>query len=276
MCYVKCGFWRTLFRCHSPVVDYPIDLMDEHCGETNQRLNISTSCSSIVPGNVNPDASIESLTIAGTSQQQQQQQQSQSQAQQQQQQQHGTTLTESIGGLLYKYTNVVKGWQYRYFVLTPSRSTLEYYMSEKKKKGYPRGCIYLAGAVIAPSDEDGQIFTVSAASGEIYKLKAMDTNERRHWVNCLRQVAETHQPDVMRFTVYNNGPDDIRTSLDTVRDMVMQAQKHQRSLVSEIEDFTTNNSDLLVLKSLIASTTMSLEQSYVILHSIERQRLDIK
>jgi len=35
---------------------------------------------------------------------------------------------EATEGLLYKYTNVVKGWQYRWFVLNPSRGTLEYYM----------------------------------------------------------------------------------------------------------------------------------------------------
>lgn len=31
-------------------------------------------------------------------------------------------------GQLYKYTNVVKGWQYRWFVINPTRGTLEYYM----------------------------------------------------------------------------------------------------------------------------------------------------
>lgn len=33
-----------------------------------------------------------------------------------------------IEGLLYKYTNVVKGFQYRSFILDPSRGTLEYFM----------------------------------------------------------------------------------------------------------------------------------------------------
>lgn len=33
-----------------------------------------------------------------------------------------------VEGLLYKYTNVVKGFQYRWFILDPSRGTLEYFM----------------------------------------------------------------------------------------------------------------------------------------------------
>jgi hypothetical protein len=33
-----------------------------------------------------------------------------------------------VEALLYKYTNVVKGFQYRWFILDPSRGTLEYFM----------------------------------------------------------------------------------------------------------------------------------------------------
>lgn len=36
--------------------------------------------------------------------------------------------SDTTEGLLYKYTNVVKGWQYRWFLLTCSRGTLEYFM----------------------------------------------------------------------------------------------------------------------------------------------------
>ena len=31
-------------------------------------------------------------------------------------------------GQLSKYTNVMKGWQYRFFIINPTRATLEYYM----------------------------------------------------------------------------------------------------------------------------------------------------
>lgn len=34
---------------------------------------------------------------------------------------------QPLEGLLYKYTNVVKGWQYRWFVLNPDVGRLEYH-----------------------------------------------------------------------------------------------------------------------------------------------------
>jgi len=34
---------------------------------------------------------------------------------------------QPLEGQLYKYTNVMKGWQYRWFVLNPDVGRLEYY-----------------------------------------------------------------------------------------------------------------------------------------------------
>ncbi|CAN8004570.1 unnamed protein product [Ixodes hexagonus] len=101
-------------------------------------------------------------------------------------------MRQPLEGQLFKYTNVVKGWQYRWFVLNPDIGMFEYYMLDELKKGRPRGAVHLAGAVISPSDEDGQMFTVSAACGEVYKLRGHDAKERQFWINRLRKVAEDH------------------------------------------------------------------------------------
>ncbi|XP_042900927.1 oxysterol-binding protein-related protein 11 isoform X2 [Parasteatoda tepidariorum] len=101
-------------------------------------------------------------------------------------------MSRPLEGQLYKYTNVVKGWQYRWFILIPETGILEYYMLDEVKKKRPRGAIFLAGAVVSPSDEDGQSFSINAACGEVYKLKANDAKERQFWVNRIRAVAE-HQ-----------------------------------------------------------------------------------
>lgn len=69
-------------------------------------------------------------------------------------------------GLLHKYTNAMKGWQYRWFILSPETGELHYFLSESEKNQRPRCSIYLAGAVIAPSDEDSNTFTVNSATGE--------------------------------------------------------------------------------------------------------------
>ncbi|XP_054706899.1 oxysterol-binding protein-related protein 11-like [Uloborus diversus] len=105
-------------------------------------------------------------------------------------------MSRPLEGQLYKYTNVVKGWQYRWFILIPETGILEYYMLDEVKKKRPRGAIFLAGAVISPSDEDGQSFAISAACGELYKLKANDAKERQFWVNRIRAVAEHHTKNI--------------------------------------------------------------------------------
>ncbi|KAF5924049.1 hypothetical protein HPG69_010481 [Diceros bicornis minor] len=74
---------------------------------------------------------------------------------------------ENVYGYLMKYTNLVTGWQYR-------------------------GTLQLAGAVISPSDEDSHTFTVNAASGEQYKLRATDAKERQHWVSRLQICTQHH------------------------------------------------------------------------------------
>lgn len=45
-------------------------------------------------------------------------------------------------GQLFKYTNVVKGWQYRWFVLNPEAGRLEYY---EVKIGLLSDCTVNAG-----------------------------------------------------------------------------------------------------------------------------------
>ncbi|XP_072015596.1 oxysterol-binding protein-related protein 11-like isoform X2 [Amphiura filiformis] len=101
-------------------------------------------------------------------------------------------FSQPMEGQLYKYTNVVKGFQYRWFMLDPQRGTLDYYMTEdnRKQQQKPRGSVHLTGAVVSPSDEDSQTFTVNAANGEVYRLRAQDARERQHWVSRLRAVVQ--------------------------------------------------------------------------------------
>ncbi|XP_069838583.1 oxysterol-binding protein-related protein 11 isoform X2 [Dendropsophus ebraccatus] len=99
---------------------------------------------------------------------------------------------ENICGYLMKYTNLVTGWQYRFFVLNNEAGLLEYFVNEQSKNQKARGTVQLAGAVISPSDEDSHTFTVNAASGELYKLRASDTKERQHWVSRLQICTQHH------------------------------------------------------------------------------------
>ncbi|XP_006636415.2 oxysterol-binding protein-related protein 11 [Lepisosteus oculatus] len=99
---------------------------------------------------------------------------------------------ENIDGYLMKYTNLVTGWQYRFFVLNNEAGVLEYFVNEQSRPQKPRGTLPLAGAVISPSDEDSHTFTVNAISGEQYKLRATDAKERQHWVSRLQICTQHH------------------------------------------------------------------------------------
>lgn len=101
-------------------------------------------------------------------------------------------LMEKVDGYLMKYTNLVTGWQYRYFVLNNEAGLLEYFVNEQSRNQKPRGSLPLGGAVISPSDEDSHTFTVNAISGEQYKLRASDAKERQHWVSRLQVCAQHH------------------------------------------------------------------------------------
>ena len=88
-------------------------------------------------------------------------------------------------GQLNKFTNVVKGWQYRWFVLDPSVAVLEYYLLEDRS-GKCRGSQQMSGAVISPSQEDENTFLINFISGEHYKVRASSAKERQIWVDRLR------------------------------------------------------------------------------------------
>lgn len=103
-----------------------------------------------------------------------------------------------LSGQLSKYTNVMKGWQYRWFTVDAAAGTLTYYLCDTGAEdshphiNVPRGQAHLANAVVCPSDEDSKTFTVSCASGDILKLRATDARARQEWVDGLRAIAECH------------------------------------------------------------------------------------
>ncbi|RWS16042.1 oxysterol-binding protein-related protein 11-like protein [Dinothrombium tinctorium] len=178
-----------------------------------------------------------------------------------------------IQGQLYKYTNVMKGWQYRWFCISMTRGTLEYYMPDDRRKTHPRACVYLAGSVISPSEEDSQTFTVSAACGEVYKLKAADAKERQFWVNKLRQVAYNHEMRIAQQYPPLQQSEETTSSLNDVRNILLQTQKHQRSVVDVIEKYTNTDETLLLLKATSHATVMALEQCFAILQAIQLAKI---
>ncbi|CAO1403299.1 unnamed protein product [Diamesa serratosioi] len=103
----------------------------------------------------------------------------------------------TLEGFLSKWTNIMKGWQTRFFVLEQDLSILSYYTSrEKMMKGVRRGCVRLKGAVIGIDDQDSNTFTITV-DHKTFHFQARDGDEREKWVRALEDTilrnANRHQ-----------------------------------------------------------------------------------
>ena len=88
-------------------------------------------------------------------------------------------------GPLSKWTNVVNGWQYRWFVLDDVTGILSYYTTkESLRSGIRKGCIVLKGAIVGIDDEDDCAFTISVDQ-KTFHFQAKDSEERDRWLQVL-------------------------------------------------------------------------------------------
>ena len=85
-----------------------------------------------------------------------------------------------VEGQLCKFTNVVKGWQYRWFVLDTSNMVLE------ERDGKSRARQEMEGALVIPSEENSHTFSINFSSWRVYKVRAAEARERQLWVDKLR------------------------------------------------------------------------------------------
>jgi len=95
-------------------------------------------------------------------------------------------------GALSKWTNVMKGWQYRWFVLDDAAGLFSYYTSkEKMRRGVRRGCVRLRGALVGIDDEDDSTFTVTV-DNKTFHFQAKDSEERESWIRALEETIVRH------------------------------------------------------------------------------------
>uniref|UniRef100_H2YQU2 Oxysterol-binding protein n=1 Tax=Ciona savignyi TaxID=51511 RepID=H2YQU2_CIOSA len=96
-------------------------------------------------------------------------------------------------GPLSKWTNVMKGWQYRWFVLDDNAGLLSYYTSkEKMMRGSRRGCVRLRDAIIGIDDEDDSTFTITVDQ-KVFHFQARDDDERKEWTGALEDTILRHK-----------------------------------------------------------------------------------
>ncbi|XP_051577686.1 oxysterol-binding protein-related protein 10-like isoform X3 [Myxocyprinus asiaticus] len=161
------------------------------------------------------------------------------------------TQKRHLEGILNKYTNLLQGWQSRYFVLDPELGQLQYFINEHSKNQKPRGSLPLIGSSVAPSDEFPFMFTVFAANGDLFKLRANNASEQQMWMTQLQLCARRHS--------------------DSSAKVMSQAEGQQKNLVNSIESLPSRgplsslDQDLLLLKATSAATLSCLGECLSIL-----------
>ncbi|XP_042628888.1 oxysterol-binding protein-related protein 10-like isoform X2 [Cyprinus carpio] len=161
------------------------------------------------------------------------------------------TPKRHLEGVLNKYTNLLQGWQHRYFVLDPELGQLQYFINEHSKNQKPRGSLPLIGSSVAPSDEFPYMFTVCAANGDFFKLRACDAHEQQMWMTQLQLCARRHS--------------------DGSAKVMSQAEGQQKNLVNSIDSLPSRgplsslDQDLLLLKATSAATLSCLGECLSIL-----------
>ncbi|CAH0551346.1 unnamed protein product [Brassicogethes aeneus] len=155
-------------------------------------------------------------------------------------------------GSLSKWTNVMKGWQYRWFVLDDNSGLLSYYTSkEKMMRGVRRGCVRLKGAVIGIDDEDDSTFTITV-DHKTFHFQARDAEEREKWVRALEDTIIRHGSQ-MKWDAYHPSPtlkdfDNKVSEADAYLQLMIDQTKNLEERMDIITDLEEKNKCELILQ----------------------------
>uniref|UniRef100_A0A452DT16 Oxysterol-binding protein n=1 Tax=Capra hircus TaxID=9925 RepID=A0A452DT16_CAPHI len=133
-------------------------------------------------------------------------------------------------GWLFKWTNYIKGYQRRWFVL--SNGLLSYYRSKAEMRHTCRGTINLATAHITV--EDSCNFVISNGGAQTYHLKASSEVERQRWVTAL-ELAKAKAVKMLAESDESGDEESVSQTDKT------ELQNTLRTLSSKVEDLSTCN-----------------------------------
>ncbi|XP_043539007.1 oxysterol-binding protein 1-like [Chiloscyllium plagiosum] len=162
------------------------------------------------------------------------------------------SASDTYKGWLFKWTNYIKGYQRRWFVL--SNGLLSYYRTQAEMGHTCRGTINLATANITV--EDSCNFIISNGGAQTYHLKASSEVERQRWITAL----ELAKAKAVKMQAESDDSADEEQSSQTDK---TEVQNTLRTLTSKVEDLSTCN-------DLIAKHGTALQRS---LSELENLRL---
>ncbi|KAJ8043715.1 Oxysterol-binding protein 1 [Holothuria leucospilota] len=134
---------------------------------------------------------------------------------------------DNMKGWLYKWTNYIKGYQRRWFVL--SNGLLSYYRSQAEMAHSCRGSINLMGAFI--DVEDSCTFVISC-DAQTFHLRANNEVEKQKWVVAL-EVAKANAIQMMDA--------ESDEEMESANQEEIDYQSSLRQLTSKLDDMNTCN-----------------------------------
>ncbi|KAF7663912.1 hypothetical protein LDENG_00195910 [Lucifuga dentata] len=147
------------------------------------------------------------------------------------------TPGDTYKGWLFKWTNYIKGYQRRWFVL--SNGLLSYYRTQAEMGHTCRGTINLATANIVV--EDSCNFVISNGGAQTYHLKASSEVERQRWITAL----ELAKAKAIHMQAESDDSGDDYPVLPTSSSRKgggcrsLEIQSTLRTLDSKVEDIST-------------------------------------
>ncbi|KAA3679833.1 oxysterol-binding protein-related protein 9/10/11, partial [Paragonimus westermani] len=146
----------------------------------------------------------------------------------------------TMEGPLSKWTNVVNGWQYRWFVLDFSVGILFYYTSKEKMiRGDRRGCVKLKNAQVGIDDEDDSTFTITV-DHKTFHFQARDANERQKWLDALQEARDLHTQNYALIHQTNRLLDHP-SSLSEFDRRIVEADAYLQILIDQQQDLSVQN-----------------------------------
>uniref|UniRef100_A0A2K6GUW4 Oxysterol-binding protein n=1 Tax=Propithecus coquereli TaxID=379532 RepID=A0A2K6GUW4_PROCO len=151
-------------------------------------------------------------------------------------------MASIMEGPLSKWTNVMKGWQYRWFVLDYNAGLLSYY----------------TGAVIGIDDEDDSTFTITVDQ-KTFHFQARDADEREKWIHALEET-------ILRHTLQLQGLDSgFVPSVQDFDKKLTEADAYLQILIEQLKKIETlketTNSMVESIKHCIVLLQIAKDQS---------------
>jgi len=140
-------------------------------------------------------------------------------------------------GWLYKWTNYIKGYQKRWFVL--QNGLLSYYRNQAEMAHTCRGTISLHGAIIHTENYSCNFVVSNGGGTQTFHLRASSEVERQKWVTAL-ELAKAKAIQMMESDEEDEGDQEFPVEISK-----QELVNAVRSMSSKLEDLRTCN-DLIV------------------------------